>query len=679
MGIDAERDNKVEEYSRRMGYNICIQKAPNYCQQLYDKYRETFEEYITSTVIPSLREKHDEFMLRELVRRWSNHKVMVLWLSRFFHYLDRYYIVRSYLLPLNEVGCVCFHEQVYPLLVGGVEWKQSLNRRVEVQQYVIGKVGEAVLSMVDECLKREKNMASDYLHSSCVPAVLEIVERELLSVDATKLLEKDDTYWLTLLTNDKVEDLSRAYKLCSKMPAVVDHASSMFKQHVTSEGRKLVNQVEDASSTKKVFVRKVIELYDKYLSYVNDCFINHTLFRKALDEACEIICNMAIAGSSIAELLATFCDNTLKKGGSEKLSDDAIEDTLEKVVKLLAYNNDKDRFAEFYRKKLAWRLLFDMSADDEHERSILTKLKRLCGGEFTSKMEGMFTDLTSAKEDQSHFEEYLSKNPSVSPGFDFHMTVLTGRFWPSYKSSDLNLPAEMVKCVEVFEDFYQQTTKQKKLTWIYSLDSCNINGNFEPKTMELIVTTYQASVLLLFNSSDRLSYQEIKTHLNLPDDDVPMYLLAVDGKEYDVEARSVDEIQENNGSLNMEGTTSPFVEKWQGYEASFMQSNEHGNRERQGHLQLIIYFLLNMQIPITPDDEKEKVIEDVDQDRQYTIEASIVRIMKYIKVHGYQQLVLECVEQMKRIFKPDQEAIKKRIEDLITHEFLERDNCWIRD
>ncbi|KAI3690580.1 hypothetical protein L2E82_48697 [Cichorium intybus] len=34
----------------------------------------------------------------------------------------------------------------------------------------------------------------------------------------------------------------------------------------------------------------------------------------------------------------------------------------------------------------------------------------------------------------------------------------------------------------------------------------------------------------------------------------------------------------------------------------------------------------------------------------------------------------DCVEQMKRMFKPDQEAIKKRIEDLITHEFLERDN-----
>ena len=43
----------------------------------------------------------------------------------------------------------------------------------------------------------------------------------------------------------------------------------------------------------------------------------------------------------------------------------------------------------FFRKKLARRLLFDRSANDDHERSILTKLKQQCGGQFTSKMEGM--------------------------------------------------------------------------------------------------------------------------------------------------------------------------------------------------------------------------------------------------------------------------------------------------
>lgn len=50
-------------------------------------------------------------------------------------------------------------------------------------------------------------------------------------------------------------------------------------------------------------------------------------------------------------------------------------------------------------------------------------------------------------------------------------------------------------------------------------------------------------------------------------------------------------------------------------------------------------------------DEKKKVIEDVDKDRRYAIDASIVRIMKSRKVLPHQQLVLECVEQLGRMFK----------------------------
>lgn len=42
-----------------------------------------------------------------------------------------------------------------------------------------------------------------------------------------------------------------------------------------------------------------------------------------------------------------------------------------------------------FRKKLARRLLFDKSANDDHERSILSKLKQQCGQQFTVKMEGM--------------------------------------------------------------------------------------------------------------------------------------------------------------------------------------------------------------------------------------------------------------------------------------------------
>ncbi|EPS72233.1 hypothetical protein M569_02525, partial [Genlisea aurea] len=294
------------------------------------------------------------------------------------------------------------------------------------------------------------------------------------------------------------------------------------------------------------------------------------------------------------------------------------------------------------RKKLARRLLFDKSANDDHERSILTKLKQQCGGQFTSKMEGMVTDLTLARENQTHFEEYLSHNPNASPGIDLTVTVLTTGFWPSYKSFDLNLPAEMVKCVEVFREFYQTKTKHRRLTWIYSLGTCNINGKFESKTIELVVTTYQAAALLLFNASEKLSYNEIMSELNLSDDDVVRLLHSLScakykilNKEPSAKTISPTDVFEFNGK---------FTDK-----------------------------MRRIKIPLPLVDEKKKVMEDVDKDRRYAIDASIVRIMKSRKVLGYQQLVLECMEQLGRMFKPDVKAIKKRIEDLITRDYLERE------
>lgn len=58
-----------------------------------------------------------------------------------------------------------------------------------------------------------------------------------------------------------------------------------------------------------------------------------------------------------------------------------------------------------------------------------------------------------------------------------------------------------------------------------------------------------------------------------------------------------------------------------------------------------------MQIPLPPVDEKKKVIEDVVLDRRYNIDASMVRIMKSRKVLDHQQLVMECVKQLGRMFK----------------------------
>ncbi|AES91842.2 putative cullin [Medicago truncatula] len=95
-------------------YNMCTQKPPHdYSQPLYEKYKETFQDYIVSTVLPSLRGKKDELLLRELLGRWSIHKTMTKCLSKFFHYLDRYFIGRQRLPSLEEIGLLSFYDLVY--------------------------------------------------------------------------------------------------------------------------------------------------------------------------------------------------------------------------------------------------------------------------------------------------------------------------------------------------------------------------------------------------------------------------------------------------------------------------------------------------------------------------------------------------------------------------------------
>uniref|UniRef100_A0A6V7QQE6 Cullin family profile domain-containing protein n=1 Tax=Ananas comosus var. bracteatus TaxID=296719 RepID=A0A6V7QQE6_ANACO len=713
-------------------YRMCSQKSPYlYDKDLYDKYKAVFEDYITSVVLPSLREKHDEFMLKELLKQWSNHRLMFRWLSRFFDHLERHYVKRSKMPSLSDVALTCFRNLVYEEVKGkakdavislidrereGEQIDKALVKNIvdifveigaseldyytedfekfflkHTSAYYSRKASEWILEKscldyirnAEECLKIEKDRVAQYLHYYSGEKLLKKVQRKLLIEHASQLLENEYFGFRALLHDEKVDDLSRMYRLFSKITNVLEQVSEMFKQHVVAEGTALVKQAENSASNKQVnitslstlksqsFVRKVIELHNKNLAYVNDCFQNDSLFHKALREACEFFCNKNIMGSSSAELLASFCDNALKNGGGEKLSGETIEEMLETVVKLLTFIHDKDLFVEFYRKKLARRLLFERNASDEHERSFLAKLKLHCGGQLTSKLEGMVTDITLARKNQASFEEYLDSDPHVDLDLDFTVTVLTAGIWPTYKSFDVSLPAEMVtdfilplglflcshclaklfefcflfqlNCVGAFKEFYAAKTKRRKLTWIFSLGTCIVNGNFEPKTMELIVTTYQAALLLLFNTADRLSYSDIVEQLQLSENDVVRLLHSLSYARYKILTK-----EPNTRSIS---PTDVFE-----FNLKFTDK------------------MRRIMIPLPLVEEKKKIIEDVDKDRRFSIDAAIVRIMKSRKVLSHQQLVTECIEQLSHMFKPDLKVIKKRIEDLITREYLERDD-----
>ncbi|CAN7051524.1 hypothetical protein BRARA_G01463 [Brassica rapa] len=646
-------------------YVMCTQKPPHdHTEKLYNKYCEVLEEYTKSTALPSLRKTYDDeyMLLRVLLERWSIHKKMVRRLSRIFHYLDRYFVYRNSLLSLEEVGLACFVDMVYNTLqrrvreaVIAIVDKEREGDDTDIDRALLENIKDIYVEIgmgnmkryeqdlesfmlegtasyysrkasrwiqeysyfdyirkSEECVKKEKKRMSHYLYASSEPELVKKVEHELFVVYANKLLEKKHSEF-------------------REIAGGLEPITNMFKQHV-----------EDTDGQDTAAIRKVIEVHDKYIVYVTKCLENQTIFHKSLKEAFKFFCSKAVSGSSLsAESLATICDRIiiLKKWASEELSDEAIE----KVVKFLAYiSDDKDLFAEFYKKKLARRLLLNRDASYDHERRIITKLKQQFGGNFTYKMEGMVTDLTLSRQYQNSFDEYVASNPAAKPGIDFNVTLLTTSVWPSYKTFDVNLPSEMVKCVEIFKVFYEAKHKRRKLTWLHSLDTCHINGKFDQKPIDLIVSTHQAAVLLLFNTRDQLNYTDIQTQLNLSHEDLVWVLHSLSCAKYKI--------------LIKEPATET-VSKNDVFEVNSKFTSRMGR----------------VKIPLSHVDERKKVVEYVNNDRRYAIEASIVRIMKGKKVLGHEQLVSQCVKQLSGMFKPDVKAIKTRIEELIARDYLERD------
>ena len=58
---------------------------------------------------------------------------------------------------------------------------------------------------------------------------------------------------------------------------------------------------------------------------------------------------------------------------------------------LFKYIDDKDVFQTYYTTKLSKRLIHTVSASDEAEASMISKLKEACGFEYTNKLQRMFT------------------------------------------------------------------------------------------------------------------------------------------------------------------------------------------------------------------------------------------------------------------------------------------------
>jgi len=528
-----------------------------------------------------------------------------------------------------------YHQFEYVLLQDSVRYFSA-----EGVQLINAYDSARFLALVDRRLQECVDMCSRLLDASSRKPMLEIVETHLLQPHLTQLIEKG---LKALLDGDRVEDLRRMYLLFGRVSghAQLQHAWLLYCKQ---SGEAIVNNAEGH----KTFVEDVLAM-QKRLDYIlKTSFFSQDSFKSSLKSAFEHFINLRY--NSSASLIAKYVDRQLK--GEKGVTEQEIESRLDQVMMLFRYLQEKDVFEAFYKKNLSKRLLLGKSANFDTEKNMLSKLKTECGSNYTAKLEGMFQDIDLSKACQAAYSAHLLQHPlnsalGGSTSMTMEMQVLTTGYWPSpTPTTTLILPEELTMRMQHFEQFYADKYQGRRLVWAHALQRCVVSARFPKGKKDLEVSFFQALVLRCFNRNNRLTFSEISEQTGIEKSELGRTLQSLACGMIGTRVLTKDPKGKDVDPTDAFWFNSDFTNKLFRIKINTIQTKE-------------------------TTEEVERTNEEVFRDREYQVDAAIVRTMKARKRLPHTTLISELLQQLR--FPAQTSDLKRRIESLIERDYLARD------
>ncbi|XP_078268638.1 cullin-4B-like [Rhinoraja longicauda] len=657
--------------------NLCSYKVS---ANLYKQLRQVCEDHIKAQIHQFREDSLDSVLfLKKIDKCWQDHCRQMIMIRSIFLFLDRTYVLQNSMLPsIWDMGLELFRSHVISdrkvqnktidgilLLIererNGEAIDRSLLRSLlsmlsdlqiyqdsfeqrfleetnrlyatEGQRLMQEREVPEYLHHVNKRLEEEADRVITYLDQSTQKPLIATVEKQLLGEHLPAILQKGLN---SLLDENRIQDLSLLYQLFSRVRGGVQVLLQHWIEYIKTFGSTIVINPEKD----KTMVQELLDFKDKVDHVVDVCFLKNEKFVNAMKEAFETFINKR--PNKPAELIAKYVDSKLRAGNKEA-TDEELEKMLDKIMIIFRFIYGKDVFEAFYKKDLAKRLLVGKSASVDAEKSMLSKLKHECGAAFTSKLEGMFRDMELSKDIMIQFKQYM-QNQNIPGNLELTVNILTMGYWPTYVPMEVHLPLEMVKLQEIFKTFYLGKHSGRKLQWQSTLGHCVLKAEFKEGKKELQVSLFQTLVLLMFNEGEEFSLEEIKTATGIEDGEL---------------RRTLQSLACGKARVLTKTPKSKDIEDCDKFTC---------NDDFKHKLFRIKINQIQMKETI---EEQVSTTERVFQDRQYQIDAAIVRIMKMRKTLSHNLLVSEVYNQLKFPVKPAD--LKKRIESLIDRDYMERD------